>query len=329
MKRTVGLLLVVTAAWAQEPPRTVTVEVPANRAWTRTGVVVEPGTAVRIEATGAVEAAGSEDRRAFYHQVPPEGRGEMFGYLPQPLLPALMLVGRLGDGPVVPVGRQVARLPGGPPYGSGELLLGINDDVVDDNAGAWRVTITLTRGPSENAGGPARPGSAASDPARPQEPPPLREGEPVWVCEGPEITNGKGEKVFAATIEYAEHRMTFSRDVGGKRVSNTMTWSIPPRRLQHGDKVTLTMTATTAPDPYIGGQYELRGAGGFQGENGGSNNPNWRGSSPHEGVLTFTFLPGDDNTFIQAGAGNVGGDAGPTTYVRVTWRYRKQEKEPR
>jgi len=44
---------------------------------------------------------------------------------------------------VLPVGKYVDRLTAGSPCGSGELFLGINDDNVNDNSGAWKVRITV------------------------------------------------------------------------------------------------------------------------------------------------------------------------------------------
>jgi hypothetical protein len=57
-------------------------------------------------------------------------------------LPALSLLGRIGTGPVLLVGAR-AQFTVGPPYGSGQLFLGINDDMVTDNAGAWTARITI------------------------------------------------------------------------------------------------------------------------------------------------------------------------------------------
>lgn len=122
---------------------TVTIQVPAGQAWTATGVTLRPGQAVRIEAEGLIEASHAGDTRTFYHQVPPEGRTEFLGHLPQRYLPALMLIGRIGNGQVVPVGSFVQSLPANTAYGTGELFLGINDENVADNSGAWTVRITV------------------------------------------------------------------------------------------------------------------------------------------------------------------------------------------
>ena len=105
-----------------------------------------------------------------------------------------------------------------------------------------------------------------------------------------------------------------------------MKWTIPPRILRDGEVVTLTMTSTTNPSPYIGGHYNMNCLTESTGENGASNHPKWRASSPHTGTMKFAFRPdavSHGDRFIQVSAGNAGSDGGPSTYVLVTWKYRK------
>ena len=59
-------------------------------------------------------------------------------------MPALVMLARIGNGPVMEAGAR-AEFPAGDPYGTGELQLGINDDNVADNSGSWRVRVTLVR----------------------------------------------------------------------------------------------------------------------------------------------------------------------------------------
>jgi len=141
------------AAGTQE--QTVTIDVPANRAWTPTGVQLRPGDQVMVQASGVIEAASPAVQGPFYHAVPPGGRAQFHPEKPQPLLPALSMLGRIANGPVVSVG-PFARWYAGPPYGSGELFLGINDDGLDDNSGAWQVRITVFRSASQPP--PKQPG---------------------------------------------------------------------------------------------------------------------------------------------------------------------------
>ncbi len=155
-----GCLLVLATfagmGWAQV--RTTNVDVPANRAWTRTGIYLNPGSTVLLEARGSIEAVSSSDTRGSFHRVPPEGRSERQINKPQPLLPALALLARIGNGPVLEAGAR-AEFPVGDPYGAGELQLGINDDNVADNSGSWSVRVTV-RGdvgnPDQPAGGLGR-----------------------------------------------------------------------------------------------------------------------------------------------------------------------------
>src|SRR4051794_8985526 len=116
--------------------QTTTVTVPANQAWTRTGIYLNPGSTVVIEARGVIEAVSPADTRAMFHQVPPAGRPERQANKPHPDMPALVMLARIGNGPVLEAGAH-AQLQAGGRNGSGELMLGINDDNVVDNTGSW------------------------------------------------------------------------------------------------------------------------------------------------------------------------------------------------
>ncbi len=129
-------------AWGQR----ITVDVPANRAWTHTGIFVEPGSSVMIDATGQIEAVPPSDARPLFHRVPPEGRSERQGNKPQPSMPALVMLGRIGNGPIFAAGNHIEVGPD--QYGTGELQLGINDDNVNDNTGSWTATVTVRAGSS-------------------------------------------------------------------------------------------------------------------------------------------------------------------------------------
>jgi hypothetical protein len=139
--------------------------------------MLAPGAVAMIEASGTVEAAPPQDRSAFHHQVPPTGRGAFLSHLPQPLLPALSLIGRIGEGPVLSIGVET-RLSATPPYGSGELLLGINDDTPQDNSGAWTVRVTVVESSPAPPPGPraAPPTPPPPPPAMPPPPPPTADG---------------------------------------------------------------------------------------------------------------------------------------------------------
>jgi hypothetical protein len=211
------------------PPRGVaggqsrTIQVAASAAWTATGVVLDPGVGVEIEASGTIEAAAPSEGRALYHQVPPSGRAEFHSHLPQAFLPALSLLGRIGNGPVVPVGLGV-RMLAAPPYGSGELFLGINDDGVGDNSGAWTVRITILGGgsPPPRAAPPPLP---PSPPSPPPPPPPVdtdREWTPWLNRDKPlDSADWEGLSEFAGAVPCQKPIAVECRTVDGRDWSQT------------------------------------------------------------------------------------------------------------
>jgi len=131
-------------AWGQQ---TTTITVPANQSWTRTGIYLNPGSSVQIEAQGEIEAVSPADTRAMFHHVPPAGRPERQENKPQPQMPALVLLARIGNGPVLEAGAR-SQFQAGGRNGTGELLLGINDDNVVDNTGSWTARVTVTNSDS-------------------------------------------------------------------------------------------------------------------------------------------------------------------------------------
>jgi hypothetical protein len=129
---------------------TTTIRIPANKIWTETGLLFREGDTLTITASGTVEAAGQAETRSFYHAVSPNGRDERFDYFPDRNLPALSLVGMIGDGGSVFFVGESLRLTVGPNTDTveGHLRLAINDDDVSDNQGAWLAQITIERGTS-------------------------------------------------------------------------------------------------------------------------------------------------------------------------------------
>jgi hypothetical protein len=128
--------------------------------------VLRPDQTLRIEVSGEVEMARADEPRALYHRVPPEGRPILAYQMPDPSLPMLALLARVGNGPTFAVGRGMelradsARAPG-------ELVFGPNDDMLTDNARSWTVRLVLV----DSAAAPAR----ASTPM-PVAAPPRRRG---------------------------------------------------------------------------------------------------------------------------------------------------------
>ena len=111
------------------------VVVAANVAWVDTGIEVRSGQRVYFEAEGQVrwgsdrrDGPGGEERSPYN-----AGR-------PMPRRPAAALIGKVGEGSTDPffIGddRGPIRL-----QNSGHLYLGINDDVLTDNRGNFRVVV--------------------------------------------------------------------------------------------------------------------------------------------------------------------------------------------
>jgi hypothetical protein len=129
-----------------------TVMVPADQTWTDTGIALTANEQVAISATGTIEyghgnypsgPAGfsfADHNRA--------GTGATCGYsayapgtppFPAPGVNCEAMLLRIGtSGVAFPTGTKISFAS---PV-SGELYLGINDNIVSDNSGSWTATIT-------------------------------------------------------------------------------------------------------------------------------------------------------------------------------------------
>jgi hypothetical protein len=104
--------------------------------WNDTGLWVEAGDMLTFDAQGRIRMSSGGDDVAS-----PSGSrlGRMAPNAPLPAQPAGLLLARIGNSAPVPVGaHRTARAPV-----SGELYVGVNDDYVGDNSGAYRVNITV------------------------------------------------------------------------------------------------------------------------------------------------------------------------------------------
>jgi hypothetical protein len=112
-----------------------TVTVPANQPWTPTGMAVRRGETIRINATGDVNwspnpadhasPAGAATGRRSDGPVVANAAGGA-------------LIGRVGNSQPFLIGnRDAVRMPA-----SGELFLGINDNILTDNTGNFTVTLS-------------------------------------------------------------------------------------------------------------------------------------------------------------------------------------------
>ncbi len=115
-----------------------TVSVAGNQPWTDTGIMVKKGDRLSFHASGEVQIAQGGSSAAS-----PDGAGS-FGsqqrsQYPVPAMPVGGLIARVGNGQPFPIGSntQPITMPQ-----DGRLLLGINDNNLGDNSGAFSVTIS-------------------------------------------------------------------------------------------------------------------------------------------------------------------------------------------
>lgn len=111
------------------------INVSAREQWIDTGIDVRAGQSVYFSASGETRWGPGRRDGAAGEQNSPVNPGR-----PLPDRPAAALIGRVGDGrDVFFIGDDTAafRI-----RGNGRLFLGINDDVLTDNSGALRVTIS-------------------------------------------------------------------------------------------------------------------------------------------------------------------------------------------
>ena len=119
-----------------------TIRVPANRAWTHTGVVVRAGEPLTVVATGAVsyadnapDHAGPEGTYLFGNDV--VDRQFPLASAGDGPAPCYGLIGRIGDSQPFFIGRNKSWKVDA----SGPLYLGINDFEVSDNVGQFEVRV--------------------------------------------------------------------------------------------------------------------------------------------------------------------------------------------
>jgi hypothetical protein len=110
------------------------VSVAADQQWTDTGIDVRAGQELYLSASGQVRWGPGRRDDAAGERNSPQNPGR-----PMPNRPGAALIGRVGD-------RDEPFFIGDDPgpfrvRSSGRLYLGINDDVLTDNSGAFRVEV--------------------------------------------------------------------------------------------------------------------------------------------------------------------------------------------
>lgn len=109
------------------------VSVAADQQWTDTGVRVRSGDKVYFECSGKI--TWGKDRR---DDCGGEGSSHTNAGRPIPNRPGGSLVGRIGNGDPFFIGKEEGPVR---MRDSGTLYLGVNDDMLFDNTGYWRVTV--------------------------------------------------------------------------------------------------------------------------------------------------------------------------------------------
>jgi hypothetical protein len=125
-----------TSAPAPAPVATggTTIRVPANQAWTDTGILVNQGDRVAFQASGEIAYGRSAGQTAT-----PDGGPDRRAQYPIPTISVGALLGRVGTSAPFAIGTQTQPLP---MPASGRLFLGINDNELTDNSGFYTVVVT-------------------------------------------------------------------------------------------------------------------------------------------------------------------------------------------
>jgi hypothetical protein len=111
------------------------VRVNANQQWTNTGINVRAGDLIAFSASGRINFGQGVTQTAG-----PEGNDSLKrDTYPAAGVPVGELIGRVGNGPVFPIGSSTQPIRMG---ANGTLMLGVNDDEIGDNSGFFSVVIT-------------------------------------------------------------------------------------------------------------------------------------------------------------------------------------------
>ena len=117
--------------------RTITISVSSQEAWTDTGITVRAGDPIQIRASGQIRFSGNSRDIA----EPDGARGRPpTAAAPLPHVDIGALVARIGNSAPFLVGSDSGDLRA---PRDGRLYLGVNDDILRDNAGQFRVVITV------------------------------------------------------------------------------------------------------------------------------------------------------------------------------------------
>jgi hypothetical protein len=111
------------------------VRVDAKVPWTDTGITVNAGDRIAFTASGQIQFGQGAGQVADPNGNPAERRANY----PDPTVPVGALLGRVGNGAPFAIGMQTQPLV---MPASGRLMLGVNDNELNDNSGFYAVTVT-------------------------------------------------------------------------------------------------------------------------------------------------------------------------------------------
>lgn len=111
------------------------VRVDARVPWTDTGITVTAGDRIAFTASGQIQFGQSPGQVADPNGNPAERRANY----PDPSVPVGALLGRIGNGAPFAIGMQTQALV---MPASGRLMLGVNDNELNDNGGFYTVTVS-------------------------------------------------------------------------------------------------------------------------------------------------------------------------------------------
>jgi hypothetical protein len=111
-----------------------TVQVQGNQAWTDSGITVKKGDRVSFNATGQISFGQSAGQTAS-----PDGSADVKNpAYPVPVAGAGALIGKVGNSVAFPIGRNTSPIV---MPADGRLMLGINDNELNDNSGSFTVVV--------------------------------------------------------------------------------------------------------------------------------------------------------------------------------------------
>ena len=147
-----ALLTVVAApasiAHAEPTKQPVAVNVSSSQRWTKTGLTVKTGETITISASGTmslgpapIESLGPAGKPPVFcaDLIKLEGKTRPF---PAPGLDCWSLIGMIGSDQPFQVGSHTSFSA----TSDGELLLGLNDNRLEDNSGSWSATVSIASG---------------------------------------------------------------------------------------------------------------------------------------------------------------------------------------